>query len=61
MTVDMTIGGNGTTVIDLEKGVLRSGETRARFSGKMSGSGTAAPALPAVSMQGTTTMTVASN
>jgi len=33
MTVDMTIGGDGTTVIDLEKGVLRSGETRARISG----------------------------
>jgi len=61
MTVDMTIGGEGTQVIDVEKGVLRSGETRTRFSGKLSGSGAAAPAVPGISMQGTMTVTIASN
>jgi len=61
ITVDMTIGGEGTTVIDLEKGVLRSGETRTTFSGKVSSSGTAAPAFPGVSLQGTMTVTIASN
>lgn len=61
MTVEMTIGGDGTQVIDLEKGVLRSGETRARFNGKMSNSGTGAPVSPGITMQGTMTMTIASN
>jgi hypothetical protein len=61
MTVEMTIGGDGTQVIDLDKGVLRSSESRTRFSGKMSNSGTGAPTLPGISMQGTMTVTIASN
>jgi hypothetical protein len=60
LTMDLTLGGGGTTVIDLEKGVMRSGETRMTFSGKLSG-GTAAPALPGISMQGTMTVTIAGN
>jgi len=60
ITIDMTLGGEGASVIDLETGVLRSGETRTKFSGKLSNSGAAAPALPGVSMQGTMTVTIAS-
>jgi len=63
MNIDLTLGGGGTTVIDLEKGVLRSGETRTKFSGKLStsGNGNAAPALPGISMQGTMTVSIATN
>jgi len=61
MSIDVTLGGGGTTMIDLEKGVVRSGETRATFSGKLISSGNAAPALPGISMQGTMTITIASN
>lgn len=60
-TIEMTLGGDGTTVIDLEKGVLRSGEMHTKFSGKMTNSATAAPAVPGVSMQGTMTVTIAGN
>jgi len=61
MTMDLTLGGGGTTVIDLEKGVVRSGETRARFNGKLSSGANGAPVLTAISMQGTMTVTIASN
>ena len=60
VNIDLTLGGGGTTLIDIDKGVMRSGETRATFSGKVSG-GTAAPALPGITMQGTMTVTIASN
>jgi hypothetical protein len=58
MSMDMTLGGDGTTVVDLDKGVLRSAETHTRFNGKLNG-GAAAPALPPISMQGTMTISIA--
>ena len=61
MSIDMTVGGGGSTVIDLDKGVMRSGETHTTFNGKLTSSGAGAPAMPGISMQGTMTVTIAGN
>jgi hypothetical protein len=59
---DFTVSGRGTSLKDLDTGVLRSSASDTTFNGKMSLSGDAAggPQMPAMNLQGTLKVTVTS-
>lgn len=62
MAVDLSHSGEGTYVLDLDTGVLRSNITTSHINGKMNiAGGAASPALPGMSMRGTITMTLTSD
>ena len=62
MSVDFTMTGTGTSVMDLEKRLLRSSESTATIDGKLKTAGGRGPApLPGMSMRATIRVTIASN
>jgi hypothetical protein len=58
--LDFTTTGEGTSVLDLDKGIIRSAVTTATMGGKVNMSGAAAGAQPAMTIVGTTRVTVTS-
>ena len=62
MTLDFRIGGDGTMVMDLDKGVLRSTVSTSTFDGKMDMPAGGVPGgAPALTLHGTMKMTMTSN
>jgi hypothetical protein len=62
VTLDFTMGGNGSTVMDLDKGVVRSALTTSTFEGRIDMPAGAAPAaMPPMKLRGTVKMTMTSN
>jgi len=60
MTIDFTMSGGGSVLVNLVKGVLRSSESTATFGGKISMAPGAAPApMPPMTLQGTIKTTIA--
>jgi hypothetical protein len=57
-SLSFTIGGNGTTVMDLDRGVVRSSLSTSTFDGKVNVAG--AVGLPGMNMRGTIKVTVTS-
>ena len=62
MSIDLNLSGEGTYVINLDTGVLRSNIVTSRINGKMNMAGSAAsPALPGMTMRGTIKLTLTSD
>jgi hypothetical protein len=61
VTLDFQMGGEGSTVMDLDKGVVRSSLSTSTFDGRVGTPGGAAPAaLPPMKMRGTMKVTMSS-
>jgi hypothetical protein len=60
ISFDFTVSGRGTSLKDLDKGVLRSSDGDTTFNGKMSLSSDAAPQMPTMNLQGKMKVTVTS-
>ena len=59
MTFDFTMGGTGTSLMDLDKGLLRSSQSTSTFTGTIKTTGDAAPAaMPGMNMRGTIKVTI---
>jgi len=59
MTIDFTMSGGGSMLVNVVKGVLRSSESNATFGGKISMAPGAAPApMPPMTLQGTIKTTI---
>jgi hypothetical protein len=61
MVMNFSMGGTGTMVMDLDRGVLRSGVTTSTLVGKMDMPAGAAAAAPGMNMIATIKVTIASN
>ena len=59
--LDFRIGGEGSTVMDLDKGVIRSNVSTSTFDGKFDMPTGAATALPPMKLRGTMKVTITSN
>jgi hypothetical protein len=62
LTVEFTMDGGGTTVVDLDKGLARSNESSITVHGRIGMPAGAAPAgvPPTLTMRGTITLTMTS-
>ena len=62
MTFNFTMGGDGFTVMDLDKGVMRSNQSTSTFTGKVGVPAGAAPAaMPSMNIRGVIKVTTTSN